>query len=763
MTELTTIFKAFSTPVENIHLREIADLIRSDRFKFEIEEIQTLITQGLLEEAQEKKKELLAFTPSATFNGRRLPNHLDEYSGFIHLDFDNLSPDQLEAVFEIFSEDYYTFLCFRSPSGNGLKVFVHVTTGAEHHDIAYAQVMEYYESITGLKADRKCKDIARLCFMSYDPNLYIEILSMQFMVFLPDSLSQLQSTMEPVEGLNEADVYDNLLSECVRFTKQKKNYTIGERNDFIYLFASNCNRTGIPLNVVRPYAMEIFDLPKKEIDGILKSAYTHHAYEHAKFAKSANKLKPEQVYEGAKSANPAKSEIIEEQKPDEDYLKSTPLIPESLYLQMPQIIRDGAMAFTELRERDVFLTGALGILSGCLPGVKGIYAGQEVFPNLFSFIVAPAASGKGALKFAKMLADEYHNAVLKTSREAETCYKQELSEYKQKISNKKRGNATTEEAPTTPIFKVVFIPANTSYAKILTHLEQNEGSGIICETEADTLGNVFKQEWGSYSDLLRKTFHNERVSSSKKINNEFIEVNNPHMSVALSGTPNQVTGLIASAEDGLFSRFLFYIFKVEQKWKDVSPNNHKINLTEHFKNLSCQVLEMVTFLQNGETEIHLTFDQWELLNRECEKWLDDITMFTAEEAGSTVKRLGLIIYRIAVLFTAMRKFENGEVANQIYCSNDDFTVAVRLAETYLHHSILMFNNLPKQAESNQFKIGDSKRNFIEALPQEFTTKEATGIGEEYYLSYSTVTHLLPKLVPSHFSQPKAGYYIKNKI
>ena len=106
---------------------------------------------------------------------------------------------------------------------------------------------------------------------------------------------------------------------------------------------------------------------------------------------------------------------------------------------------------------------------------------------------------------------------------------------------------------------------------------------VLSAKKKPTLGNVIKQEWGSYSDLLRKTFHNERVSSSKKINNEFIEVNNPHMSVALSGTPNQVSGLIASAEDGLFSRFLFEIFKVEQKWKDVSPNNHQINLTEHFK------------------------------------------------------------------------------------------------------------------------------------------------------------------------------------
>jgi hypothetical protein len=90
-------------------------------------------------------------------------------------------------------------------------------------------------------------------------------------------------------------------------------------------------------------------------------------------------------------------------------------------------------------------------------------------------------------------------------------------------------------------------------------------------------------------------------------------------------------------------------------------------------------------------------------------------MFTAEEAASIVKRLGLILYRMARVFTALRKFESGEAANQVICTDEDFSTALRLAEIYLHHSILMFNNLPKQSEATQFKTGDSKRKFFEAL------------------------------------------------
>jgi hypothetical protein len=746
----STIFRNFTVPVEKKSLLLIGNDIANGKYKAEVEEIRALLEQGKAEEAVNKKKQLLAFTPSAVFTEKRQMPFLEMYSGFVHLDFDKLSPEQLDTAFKVIAEIPYTFLCFISPSGNGLKVFIEVNTGIEHHDTAYLQVQQYYEEATGLKADPSCKDITRLCFMSYHPGLYKNIRNEKFKVQMPEIFTQPEqqpkamsviaaAQEEAEEDLNTAFIFN----QQIQFTNQKSQYTDGNRNNYVYLLASNCNRAGLSQSDVELLCTQHFDLPEREILEAIKSAYTHHKPEFAKFA------------------NTAKLQTTEQQPPQEDYLKATPTIPEELYLQMPELLQHGAMAFTDERERDVFLTGALAILSGCLPGVKGVYAGNEVFPNVFSFAIAPAASGKGALKFAKMVADEYHSFVLNASREAELQYNQELSEHKQRISSKKKGDTSTEEPPTKPTFKVVYIPANTSYAKILWHLEQNEGTGIICETEADTLGNVFKQEWGSYSDMLRKSFHHERLSSSRKGNNEFTEVNAPSLSIALSGTPNQVTGLIASSEDGLFSRFLFYAFKVEQRWKDVSPNANNINLTEHFKVLSGRVFNMVQFLQREETIIELTTEQWQQLNQHCEAWLNEVTMFTAEEAASIVKRLGLILYRMAMIFTSLRKFENGEAAIRIVCSDEDFNTALRLAEIYLHHSILMFNNLPKQSEATQFKTGDSKRKFFEALPAEFTRQQAVEIGKQFQLSPRTVDDILHNATGKALEKLKAGHYRKN--
>ena len=124
-------------------------------------------------------------------------------------------------------------------------------------------------------------------------------------------------------------------------------------------------------------------------------------------------------------------------------LKS-PKIPAYIYDILPPILKEGAVVFKTDREKDVFLTGALSILSGCLPNVTGLYGGRIVFPNLFSFILAPAASGKGALQSAKELADKYHNEVLQNSLEEQKEYKRKLAEYRKTIREAKKGETINE-------------------------------------------------------------------------------------------------------------------------------------------------------------------------------------------------------------------------------------------------------------------------------------------------------------------------------
>ena len=87
------------------------------------------------------------------------------------------------------------------------------------------------------------------------------------------------------------------------------------------------------------------------------------------------------------------------------------------FLKLTETLKVACEVF-EGRERDVFLTTALSVISGGLHNVQGAHDQEKQHPNLFAFIVAPPASGKGSMKYAKQLGDCYHDYLLATSKDA---------------------------------------------------------------------------------------------------------------------------------------------------------------------------------------------------------------------------------------------------------------------------------------------------------------------------------------------------------
>ena len=85
-------------------------------------------------------------------------------------------------------------------------------------------------------------------------------------------------------------------------------------------------------------------------------------------------------------------------------------------------------------------------------------------------------------------------------------YKRQQLEYS---ANKKDGNV---EQPKEPPLRMFFIPANSTATAVFQILNDNDGNGLMFETEGDTLAQTFKSEHGNYSDGFRKAFHHEKIS-----------------------------------------------------------------------------------------------------------------------------------------------------------------------------------------------------------------------------------------------------------
>jgi len=363
-----------------------------------------------------------------------------------------------------------------------------------------------------------------------------------------------------------------------------------------------------------------------------------------------------------------------------------------------------------------------------LVNIQGTFNGDTTYPNLFCFVIAPPASGKGVLKYAKAM-------------------------------GLKRQTILHESIPSIDIF----IPANISTATIYQHLHTNGGVGILFESEADTMKYTFKQEWGGYDDLLRKAFHFEEATLERK--DRSIKIEHPRLSVILSGTPNQIQGIIPDVDNGLFSRFIFYICKSESEW-DREIDMAGFSLDGYFGDLS---IFFAIIISNSMWAVQFSFTnrQKEIFHSRFEKWHNEFLVCYNDENIGIIKRLGNITFRIAMILTAIRfGYQSNPPATPIvYCNDIDFETAFLLAETYKQHALFIYVTM-KDKPTNNKPIDKFVLQFYEMLPpdSDFTKSDAIEIGKLINIAERTVGKYLKNLVKAaYIEQPRYGLYRKTKI
>jgi len=118
-----------------------------------------------------EKKRLSAILFSGKFS-RRANDALIQHSGLLCADLDGLNIE-LPLVRQKLSESARVFSHFLSPSGDGVKVLFRVPADASRHVDSFRAISHHVLELTGRQIDGACKDVARLCFASFDPDLYI--------------------------------------------------------------------------------------------------------------------------------------------------------------------------------------------------------------------------------------------------------------------------------------------------------------------------------------------------------------------------------------------------------------------------------------------------------------------------------------------------------------------------------------------------------------------------------------------------------------
>lgn len=224
--------------------------------------------------------------PSVCFNGtfsHRSLKGLTEKSGLIILDFDKFSSEEEAIIFKesIISIDYI-FSAWISPSGLGVKVLVKIPVDEMHK--------EYFDSLklffNSTHWDDAGSDISRLCFESYDPEIYINTDSKVWDAIELPEIEDVGVSFTTIPVVSDNRIIDNLL----KWWKGKYGTINGERNVNLFKLAIAFNEFGIAKseaeNVLSQFCEKDFSIV--EVRNIIKSAYKRVSIHGTKFFEDNN-------------------------------------------------------------------------------------------------------------------------------------------------------------------------------------------------------------------------------------------------------------------------------------------------------------------------------------------------------------------------------------------------------------------------------------------------------------------------------------------
>ena len=455
----------------------------------------------------------------------------------------------------------------------------------------------------------------------------------------------------------------------------------------------------------------------------------------------------------------------ESEESEENARQPLPAFSHSIRSNLPSIMQRIVEDSSSDVDADILILGSLTVFSACIPNVYGVYDRREVFANLFLFVTARASAGKGRLSLCRHLAAPLHQALHDKHKKLLKKYEAAQAAY---VVSRKKGIAVP---PKEPPFLTLFLPANSTATVVYQTLAQNDGVGLLFETEGDTLANAFNSDLGNYSDGFRKAFHHETISYLRKKDHEYVEIVKPKFSAVLSGTPQQVFNLIPDAENGLFSRFIFYVMETELVWHNTFATHGSTTADEKFKKIGKDFCAFLKTFPTHPIQFTLSRSQMDRFYNFFEATQLRYAQQYGDEIVASVRRLGLILFRFAMILTVLRQMDKTakktrKDVRQLVCSDIDFDSALSMVKVLLQHSAAVFQSLPRNPKTpilkgRQLLAAEAREKFLAALPESFDRPTYLKVAASLNIAVKTAERYLADFCKSgQLSHPANGQYLK---
>lgn len=771
-------FSVFDEHAVDMTLEEFVKLLRGERWKVQVEEYQRLKASGRETEAKKLKRKLAALVIAGRCDGSHAETNLKQWSGDAMLDVDKCN-GRVSEFLQVLKDTPWVKAAWRSVSYDGLKLVVRVEAeSVDEYRMAYALVAWHVAQLLAFPCDMSCKNPTRPCFASYDPEAFFrpdtEVFPWRrFVTEHPDRVGEILAELKvktPASASKPPVAASGMLHTFFNEFLEQNPFVDGKKNEFLLKLGRIARYKGVgeeELARLKTLAVERLagmgcaagDIPPR-IDSGYRYADMNKGPETP--ASGAHKAQgsPMRYSEPNEGEEEAELEKLEADK----LRREVPCLPDELFDRLPDFLKRGLTHVRNKRERDILLLSMITNISGCLPGVRMNYGGMVYSADLYLVALAGSGRGKGVMQLAAILPAAIQEYYDELNRKDEREYRQKLLKWnlEERLAAQEKRVPDLDQCPEMPVERILKVAPNISKSQLILALEAGGAVGLVMNaSELDMISSAMHQEYGKHDDVMRAASQHEEVSSYFKTDHRLVVVSDPHLALCASGTPAQLHKFISSLENGMYSRVAFYVGQAHWEYKSANPGKARLDMRAYFKGMGEELLRMFIFLSGSPTEVVFTEEQWKEHTERFRTYLREVVAEDDDSPGAIVLRHGLMMSRIAMVLTALRKCEPQWNTSEWECSDEDFHTAMQIVDVLLEHSLLLSTSMDDTAgRIRPVKAFFKLRPVLKKMPREFTYSELMAAANEAGLPTASVKRYLLRLVYYQIVEKEDGKYRK---
>lgn len=771
-------FSVFDEHAVDMTLKEFVKLLRGERWKVQVEEYQRLKASGRETEAKKLKRKLAALVIAGRCDGSHAETNLKQWSGDAMLDVDKCN-GRVSEFLQVLKDTPWVKAAWRSVSYDGLKLVVRVEAeSVDEYRMAYALVAWHVAQLLAFPCDMSCKNPTRPCFASYDPEAFFrpdtEVFPWRrFVTEHPDRVGEILAELKvktPASASKPPVAASGMLHTFFNEFLEQNPFVDGKKNEFLLKLGRIARYKGVgeeELARLKTLAVERLagmgcaagDIPPR-IDSGYRYADMNKGPETPVFRAHKAQGSPMRYSEPNEGEEEAELEKLEADK----LRREVPCLPDELFDRLPDFLKRGLTHVRNKRERDILLLSMITNISGCLPGVRMNYGGMVYSADLYLVALAGSGRGKGVMQLAAILPAAIQEYYDELNRKDEREYRQKLLKWnlEERLAAQEKRVPDLDQCPEMPVERILKVAPNISKSQLILALEAGGAVGLVMNaSELDMISSAMHQEYGKHDDVMRAASQHEEVSSYFKTDHRLVVVSDPHLALCASGTPAQLHKFISSLENGMYSRVAFYVGQAHWEYKSANPGKARLDMRAYFKGMGEELLRMFIFLSGSPTEVVFTEEQWKEHTERFRTYLREVVAEDDDSLGAIVLRHGLMMSRIAMVLTALRKCEPQWNTSEWKCSDEDFHTAMQIVDVLLEHSLLLSTSMDDTAgRIRPVKAFFKLRPVLKKMPREFTYSELMAAANEAGLPTASVKRYLLRLVYYQIVEKEDGKYRK---